>query len=61
MDVVARRAVEVLGLEFAIDASGEGSGFRRLGSRMRKAASRFLTAIGVLGALDFLRHLLFGS
>ena len=58
---VARRAVEILGFELAIDASDEGSGFRRLVSRLWTTAGRFLTAIGVLRALDFLKHLLFGS
>ena len=58
---VARRAAEILRLELNSDASGKGRSIRRLASRMWKAASRVLTAIGVFRALDFLKHLLFGS
>lgn len=60
-DDVARRAVEILGLELKSDTSGTVGGLRRAAVRIWAAAHRFLTAIGVLRALDFLKHLLFGS
>ena len=58
---VARRAAEILSREFNSDASGKGRGVRGVASGIWKAAGRFLTAIGVLRALDFLKHLLLGS
>ena len=58
---VARRAAEILGQELSAGASGNDRDYRRAVSSIRTAAGRFLTAIGVLRALDFLRHLLFGS
>ena len=58
---VARRAAEILGLELNSDTSGAVGGPRRTAARIGTAARRFLTAIGVLRALDFLKHLLFGS
>ena len=58
---VARRAAEILGVELSSDATSEGRGVRRLASRTWVAAGRFIAAIGVLRALDFLKHLLFGG
>ena len=58
---VARRAAEIIGLELKSDTSGTVDGIRRATVRIGAAARRFLTAIGVLRALDFLKHLLFGS
>lgn len=58
---VARRAAEILGLEFNSDASGKGRSIRRFASHMWEAVGRFLTAIGVLRAFDFLKQHLFGS
>ena len=58
---VARRAAEILSVELNSAASGKGRGVRRVASGIRKAAGTFLTAIGVLRALDFLKHLLLGS
>ncbi len=58
---VARRAAETLGLELNSDTAGTVGALRRATTRIGTAARRFLTAIGVLRALDFLKQLLFGS
>ena len=58
---VARRATEALAVELTMTGSNEGSGFKHLTSKMWKAAGSFLTAIGVLRALDWLRQLVSGA
>ena len=53
---VARRAAEILELELHGDASGKSRGINRLANRMWTTAGRFLTAIGVVRAIDFLKQ-----
>ncbi len=58
---VAQRAVEVLSLELASSGSGKIHGIRRLAGYVKNALVRFLTAINVLRAIDFLKQLLAGG
>ena len=58
---VARRAVEVLSLELASSGSGRIRGIKRLAGHVRNTGGKFLTAINVLRAIDFLKQLLPGG
>ncbi len=58
---VAQRAVEVLSLDLASSGSDKIHGIRRMAGYVKNALVRFLTAINVLRAIDFLKQLLAGG
>ena len=57
---VAQRAVEMLSLEIASGGSGKIRGIKRLAGHVKSAGGKFLNAIYVLRAMDYLKHLLIG-
>ncbi len=56
---VVQRVVEVLSLEFDGSLSGRSRSVKRYWSYIKIVGGKFLTAIGLLRAIEFLRHLLF--
>ncbi len=61
VDTIAQRAVEILSLELAGSGSGKPHGIRCLAGLVKSTLGKFLTAIDVLRAIDFLKQLLPGG
>ena len=59
--IVAQRAVEILSSELHRSPAGESRGIKRLFGDVERAVNKFLTVIGVLRAIDFVKHLLGGG
>ena len=58
---VAQRAVEILSRELHRSPASESRGIKSLFGNVGRAVSKFLTVIGVLRAIDFLKQLLLGG
>ena len=58
---VAQIAVEILSRELNRGSARESRGIRRLFGKAERAVNRFLTAIGVLRAIDFVKQLFGGG
>ena len=59
VDEVAQRALEVLSRELAHDVDGWHQRIKRLAVQVQFALRKFLSVIGILRALEFLRNLFF--
>ena len=57
---VAQIAVEILSRELQPGPPSESRGIRSLFGNAERAVNKFLTVIGVLRAIDFVKHLLWG-
>ena len=58
---VAQRAVEILSRELHREPVSKSRGIRRLFGNAERAVNKFLTAIGVLRAIDFVKQLVGGG
>ena len=58
---MAQRAVEILSRELHRSPASESRGIKSLFGNVGRAVSKFLTVIGVLRAIDFLKQLLLGG
>ena len=59
--IVAQRAVEILSRELHRGPASESRGIKRLFGNVGRAVNKFLTVIGVLRAIDFVKQLLWGG
>ena len=58
---VAQRVVETLSRELRSGPASRGRGIKRLFGSTERAVNKFLTVIGVLRAIDFVKNLISGS